>query len=55
MANKFPRGGSEQVMIVLCWLKKPQTFPKIAAIEQLLQLISKKFATISSQPKLNQT
>ena len=42
-------------MIVLGWLKSPQTYPKIAAIEQLLRLISKKFGTISSQPKINQT
>ena len=42
-------------MIALYWLKLPQTYPKIAAIEQLLPLISKKFGTISPQPKFNQT
>jgi len=43
------------VLIVLYWLKMLQTSPKFATIEQLFLLISKKFETLSSQPKFNQT
>jgi hypothetical protein len=49
------QGNSEQVVIVLDWLKQPQLIPKIAAIEQLLRLTSKPIGTISFQPKFNQT
>ena len=42
-------------MVVLDWLKTPQTYPNFAAIEQLLLLTSKKFGTFSSQSKFNQT
>ena len=48
-------GSSEQVMIILCWLKSPSFIPKIAPIERLLLRISKQMRTISAQPNSNQT
>ncbi len=45
------KGGSDQVMNVLCWLKSLSFIPKYAPIEQLLLRISEQMGTISSQPK----
>ena len=54
MGGNNTTGSSEQVMIILGWLKLPSSVPKIAPIEQLLLRISKQMRTISAQPKFNQ-
>ncbi len=52
---EIPSGSSEQVMIILYWLKLASSVSKIAPIERLLLRISKQMRTVSAQLKSNPT